>query len=74
MPVPQLSLNYIGHLQEVCFQDKIALPTYNELQDVGPPHMKSFTYQCQIGKITTVATAGQKKVARHTAAKEMLDK
>lgn len=66
--------NYIGRLNEMCAQNKIPMPSFLELQDVGPPHMKSFTYECHVGPKVTTATAGQKKVAKHHAAKEMLDK
>jgi len=70
----KLSINAIGTLGEVCVENKIPLPRFTEISDVGPPHCKEFTYQCQIASIVTRATAGTKKQAKQMAAKEMLER
>ncbi|KAF5295050.1 hypothetical protein FQR65_LT10603 [Abscondita terminalis] len=70
----KLVVNAIGNLTDICAENKIPFPTFTEISDVGPPHCKEFTYDCQIALITTRATAGTKKQAKQLAAKEMLDR
>lgn len=70
----KLVVNAIGNLNEVCLENKIPFPTFKEISDVGPPHCKEFTYECQIALICTRATAGTKKQAKQLAAKEMLER
>ncbi|KAF2904510.1 hypothetical protein ILUMI_01666 [Ignelater luminosus] len=72
-PIRQ-TINSIGTLSELCVENKIPMPTFTEISDVGPPHCKEFTYQCSIASLVTRATAGTKKQAKQLAAKEMLDR
>lgn len=69
-----LILNSIGTLEEICAQNKLPRPKFTEISEVGPPHCKEFTYQCQITSIITKITAGSKKQAKQLAAKEMLER
>lgn len=67
-------LNCIGTLTEMCDENKIPMPQFVEISDVGPPHCRQFTYECIIGSIKTTATASTKKQAKHMAANKMIDK
>ncbi|XP_045465629.1 interferon-inducible double-stranded RNA-dependent protein kinase activator A homolog isoform X2 [Harmonia axyridis] len=67
-------VNSIGCLQEICVDNKIPLPIFHEISDVGPPHCRQFTYECEIDSIKTQAIAKTKKQAKQLAAKLMLEK
>lgn len=68
------SVNCIGTLCELCEENKIPQPQFEEISDVGPPHCRQFTYDCVVASVRTRATAGTKKQAKQLAAKEMLEK
>lgn len=65
---------FLATLSDLCFENKILNPIYNEVSDVGPPHNRQFTYECIVASIMTQATGATKKKARHMAAKNMLEK
>ncbi|XP_044763246.1 interferon-inducible double-stranded RNA-dependent protein kinase activator A-like [Coccinella septempunctata] len=68
------SVNSIGCLQEICADNKIPLPVFHEISDVGPPHCRQFTYECSISSMRTQAIAKTKKQAKQLSAKLMLEK
>lgn len=68
------SVNCIGTLCELCEENDIPQPQFEEILDVGPPHCRQFTYDCIVNSIRTRATASTKKQARQLAAKDMLEK
>ncbi|KAL3285255.1 hypothetical protein HHI36_019365 [Cryptolaemus montrouzieri] len=70
----QAVVNCIGNLQEICCENKLPPPQFIEISDIGPPHCRQFTYECQLSSIKTQATANTKKQAKQIAAKLMTDR
>ncbi|KAF5272715.1 hypothetical protein FQA39_LY07742 [Lamprigera yunnana] len=70
----KLAVNCIGSLNEICSENKVPLPAFIQVSDVGPSHCKEFTYDCKIASIYTRATAGTKKQAKQLAAKDMIER
>lgn len=67
-------VNCISTLSDMCDENKIPMPRFVEISDVGPPHCRQFTYECSVGSVKTRATATTKKQAKQIAAKEILDR
>lgn len=62
-------------LQEYSQKEFKSLPTYNVLDEKGPPHNKMFTVRVEIGDgIVGVGEGGSKKEAEQEAARSVLDK
>uniref|UniRef100_A0A1Y1N863 DRBM domain-containing protein n=1 Tax=Photinus pyralis TaxID=7054 RepID=A0A1Y1N863_PHOPY len=75
VPEKKLKLvNAVGILCDICGENKIPMPIFTQISDVGPPHCREFTYECQVATLVTRATASTKKQAKHWAAKEMTDR
>eukprot|EP00088_Acartia_fossae_P014489 TRINITY_DN17763_c0_g1_i2.p1 TRINITY_DN17763_c0_g1~~TRINITY_DN17763_c0_g1_i2.p1 ORF type:complete len:245 (+),score=63.09 TRINITY_DN17763_c0_g1_i2:30-737(+) len=67
--------NYIGKLQEFCSKNKLPLPTYEDVEDSGPAHSKTFVQSCTIGDMqATGDSSPQKKASRQNAAKKLWEK
>ena len=49
-------------------------PKYQQISDVGPPHAKIFTIECEVATLKEIGVAKTKKQAKQEAAKKMLDK
>lgn len=67
-------VNCISKLSDICDENKIPMPVFVEISDVGPPHCRQFTYECSVGSVKTRATASTKKQAKQIAANEILDR
>ncbi|XP_050504182.1 double-stranded RNA-binding protein Staufen homolog 2 isoform X2 [Diabrotica virgifera virgifera] len=67
-------VNWIGPLIEMCAKTKIEDPMFKEISAVGLSHSREFTYECRIGSLKTLAVGRTIKMAKHLAAKEMLEK
>jgi len=48
------------------------VPDWTLLSEAGPPHQKVFTWQLSLGQFTTTGTGQNKKVARNSAAEQMM--
>lgn len=68
------SVNCIGTLCDLCEENKIPQPRFEEVSDVGPPHCRQFTYDCIVSSVRTRAMASTKKQAKQLAAEQMLER
>jgi len=48
------------------------VPEWTLISEAGPPHQKIFTWQLSLGQYTTTGTGPNKKIARNTAAEQMM--
>lgn len=48
------------------------VPEWTLVSEAGPPHQKLFTWQLSLGQYTTTGTGPNKKIARNTAAEQMM--
>eukprot|EP00092_Neocalanus_flemingeri_P046333 GFUD01052101.1.p1 GENE.GFUD01052101.1~~GFUD01052101.1.p1 ORF type:complete len:438 (+),score=109.97 GFUD01052101.1:63-1376(+) len=48
------------------------VPEWTLISEAGPPHQKLFTWQLSLGQYTTTGTGPNKKIARNTAAEQMM--
>merc|ERR550519_598664 len=48
------------------------VPEWSLLSETGPPHQKMFTWQLKMGEHTTLGTGQNKKMAKNTAAEQMM--
>merc|ERR1712106_1246287 len=48
------------------------VPEWTLISEAGPPHQKLFTWQLTLGQYTTTGTGPNKKIARNTAAEQMM--
>ncbi|KAF5271354.1 hypothetical protein FQA39_LY08152 [Lamprigera yunnana] len=67
----KVNVNYIGILNEMCVNRRIALPIFVEVLN---PHCNGFTYECKVDSISTQAIASSKKQAKQLAAKDMIER
>ncbi|OAD53780.1 Interferon-inducible double stranded RNA-dependent protein kinase activator A [Eufriesea mexicana] len=67
-------VNAIGDLQTLCVENKLQYPIYDTISDVGPPHDKTFTIQCEVANFKEIGIAKTKKQAKQEAAKKMLNR
>ena len=58
----------------MCSSKNLNDPEYEEIGDVGPPHARIFTIKCTVSAFVEKGTASTKKVAKHEAAKKMLER
>lgn len=58
--------------QTLCVENKLKYPVYDTISDVGPPHDKTFTIQCEVANFKDIGIAKTKKQAKQEAAKKML--
>ena len=49
-----------------------SVPEWTLISEAGPPHQKLFTWQLSLGQYTTTGTGPNKKIARNTAAEQMM--
>lgn len=74
IPPTEPFVNAIGALQDLCAENNLQEPIYVQISDVGPPHAKIFTIQCEVSTFKEIGVAKTKKQAKQEAAKKMLDK
>ncbi|XP_061932018.1 interferon-inducible double-stranded RNA-dependent protein kinase activator A homolog [Apis cerana] len=67
-------VNAVGALQDLCVENNLQDPKYQQISDVGPPHAKIFTIECEVATLKEIGIAKTKKQAKQEAAKKMLDK
>lgn len=66
--------NFVGMLDDICFNNKIPFPTFIPISEKGPPHARVFTMQCQISCCKETAVARTKKQAKHLVAQQMINR
>lgn len=69
-----LKENAIGELLTICGNNKLPDPDYVLIGEVGPPHAKTFTYACNVAKLSENASSRTKKQAKHLSAKLMIER
>lgn len=67
-------LNVIGQLSDLCAEHKLHDPVYLDVNEVGPPHAKTFTVECHVGSFSEDAQGKTKKQAKHEVAQKMFKK
>ncbi|XP_033349455.1 interferon-inducible double-stranded RNA-dependent protein kinase activator A-like [Bombus vosnesenskii] len=73
-PPDEPFINAVGALQDLCIENNLQEPKYNQINEVGPPHAKIFSIQCTVTTFKEIGIARTKKQAKQEAAKKMLDK
>ncbi|XP_068988366.1 protein Loquacious-like [Bombus flavifrons] len=73
-PPDEPFINAVGALQDLCIENNLQEPKYNQINEVGPPHAKIFSIQCTVATFKEIGIARTKKQAKQEAAKRMLDK
>ncbi|XP_071856017.1 protein Loquacious [Bombus fervidus] len=73
-PPDEPFINAVGALQDLCIENNLQEPKYNQINEVGPPHAKIFSIQCTVTTFKETGIARTKKQAKQEAAKKMLDK
>ncbi|XP_022085279.1 double-stranded RNA-specific editase 1-like isoform X2 [Acanthaster planci] len=66
--------NPVGQLQELVTFLGWRRPEYDEIEETGPPHDRSFVIGVTVGKFKEQGTDKSKRLAKRTAAKAMLEK
>lgn len=61
-------------LQQLCVDNNLQQPIYDEVDDIGPPHARIFTISCIVSSFKEEGIAMTKKQAKHEAARKMLEK
>jgi ribonuclease-3 len=64
--------DFKSYLQEVTQRKFKVIPSYTLIKSEGPEHDKTFTVECRVKELRTVASGKSKKSAEQQAAKEML--
>lgn len=64
--------NAVGKLNDICANNKLALPEFKLVREEGQAHAKLFTMSCQVSKMIEVATHKTKKQAKHLVADQMV--
>ncbi|XP_076748609.1 RISC-loading complex subunit TARBP2 isoform X2 [Xylocopa sonorina] len=67
-------VNAVGALQDLCTENNLNQPEYEQISAVGPAHAKIFTIHCKVATFVEAGVARTKKQAKQYAAKKMLDK
>lgn len=67
-----VKVNAIGQLNEICANNKLALPEFRLVREEGQAHAKLFTISCHLSKMVEVATHKTKKQAKHLSAVQMV--
>lgn len=67
------SADAVRLLRDLCVQRDCPLPTFEMVQQAGPPESPQYTFQCSVAQIVRMATAITKKMAKQLAAQEMID-
>ncbi|XP_034175126.2 protein Loquacious-like [Osmia lignaria lignaria] len=66
-------MNYVGLLNEHCQQNNFSDPVYENIATAGPSHIPVFTTSCTVGSVCQEGCARTKKLAKHKAAKQVLE-
>ncbi|TCK06443.1 ribonuclease III [Phorcysia thermohydrogeniphila] len=64
--------DFKSYLQEITQREFKVIPSYALIKSEGPEHDKTFTVECRVKELRTVASGKSKKSAEQQAAKEML--
>lgn len=64
--------NAVGKLNDICANNKLALPEFKLVREEGQAHAKLFTMSCHVSKMIEVATHKTKKQAKHLVADQMV--
>jgi ribonuclease-3 len=64
--------DFKSYLQEITQREFKVIPSYSLIKSEGPEHDKTFTVECRVKELRTVASGKSKKSAEQQAAKEML--
>ena len=64
--------DFKSYLQEITQRIFKVIPSYVLVKSEGPDHDKTFTVECRVKELRTVASGKSKKSAEQQAAKEML--
>ncbi|XP_025418690.1 RISC-loading complex subunit tarbp2-like isoform X2 [Sipha flava] len=67
-----IKVNAIGQLNEICANNKLALPEFRLVREEGQAHAKLFTISCHLSKMVEIATHKTKKQAKHLSAVQMV--
>ncbi|XP_071803827.1 double-stranded RNA-specific editase 1-like isoform X2 [Asterias amurensis] len=65
--------NPVGELQELVTFLGWRKPEYNEIEETGPPHDRSFVVSVTVGKFEEKGTDKSKRLAKRSAARAMLE-
>ena len=73
--VPKIvsSSDHISELLNFCVQKNFHKPEFNLIEDYGPTHCPTFTYECVLNSISRKASDSNKKSAKQMSAKYVLD-
>ncbi|KAL7025562.1 hypothetical protein ACKWTF_013534 [Chironomus riparius] len=67
------SSDHISELLNFCVQKNFHKPEFNLIEDYGPTHCPTFTYECVLNSISRKASDSNKKSAKQMSAKYVLD-
>lgn len=67
-----IKVNAVGKLNDICANNKLALPEFKLVREEGQAHAKLFTMSCQVSKMIEIATHKTKKQAKHLVADQMV--
>lgn len=60
--------------KDLCAENNLQEPQYLLIRDLGPPHARIFTIRCIVSNFTEDGTSTTKKLAKHDAAKKMVER
>jgi len=70
-PTGSIQKNVNMALNEIAMMNG-CVPEWSLISETGPPHQKVFTWQLSLGQYVTTGTGANKKIARNSAAEQML--
>jgi len=73
VPNTASSTDYVSELLNFCTQKNFHKPAFNLIEDYGPTHCPTFTYECVLDSISRKGSATNKQLAKKIAAKNVLD-
>jgi dsRNA-specific ribonuclease len=73
VPSTASSTDYVSDLLNFCTQKNFHKPEFNLIEEYGPTHCPTFTYECVLNSISRKGSASNKPLAKKIAAKNVLD-
>ncbi|XP_012278873.1 RISC-loading complex subunit tarbp2 [Orussus abietinus] len=67
------TVNHVGKLQEYCSVRKMPNPVYDVKNIIGQSHDAQFTMSCKVSKVEEEGSGRTKKIAKHNAAKKVIE-
>lgn len=67
------SSDAVRALRDLCVQRDYPLPTFEMIQQAGPPESPQYTFECRVAQIVRMATDITKKKAKQLAAQQMIE-